>query len=146
MWNTSLRTTSCDACRLMNPNPWLSRLHLTEDERQTLALSLTLVPTSDYPMKLWFRGSERYFDLFVEYDDKGLSWFQFTLRGCVLDWKHGVLSAGFTNELEAVNSDMPSSRLIKGSDGAPSLAALFADMISQRKDDPFDRLFSALTG
>jgi hypothetical protein len=51
--------------------------------------------------KLWFQGEEPEFDVFFEFSDDEISWFQFTLRGKSLSWdkKQPQLQTGNTNEL-----------------------------------------------
>ncbi|BAB75072.1 hypothetical protein ACN23B_16935 [Anabaena sp. FACHB-709] len=51
--------------------------------------------------RIWFQGEEPYFDVFFEFEDGEISWFQFTLRGQSLSWdkKLSGFQTGTTNEL-----------------------------------------------
>ncbi|MBD2435467.1 hypothetical protein [Nostoc sp. FACHB-110] len=51
--------------------------------------------------KIWFQGEEPYFDVFFEFDQEEIVWFQFTLRGKSLSWdiRKPELQTGNTNEL-----------------------------------------------
>ena len=120
---------------------WGERLQLSKHERRTLALSLRPIAGRD-PMKLWFQGRERYFDLFVDYDAQGLCWFQLTLRGCALTWENGKLWAGHTREARAFG--WPSSSLIDPAGDADELARIVAELLSARRDEPFAELLAHL--
>ncbi|MBE9004795.1 hypothetical protein IQ259_07055 [Fortiea sp. LEGE XX443] len=51
--------------------------------------------------KIWFQGEEPYFDVFFEFENEKIVWFQFTLRGKTVSWdiKRPELQTGNTNEL-----------------------------------------------
>ncbi|MBC1258917.1 hypothetical protein GNE54_26235, partial [Trichormus variabilis V5] len=52
-------------------------------------------------IRIWFQGEEPYFDVFFEFEDDEISWFQLTLRGQSLSWdkKFSGFQTGTTNEL-----------------------------------------------
>ena len=66
--------------------------------------------------RIWFQGSEPYFDVFFELKYHEIIWFQFTLRGQSLSWdsKFKKWQTGITNELKSRDvSFYPASKTIK---------------------------------
>ncbi|WGV25443.1 hypothetical protein [Halotia branconii] len=51
--------------------------------------------------RIWFQGEEPYFDVFFEFNNNKISWFQFTFRGKSISWdtRKPELQTGTTNEL-----------------------------------------------
>lgn len=52
--------------------------------------------------RFWYQGNEPYFDVTVEKTDDLITWFQITLRGKVISWRHpqAQLQTGETDELD----------------------------------------------
>jgi hypothetical protein len=52
--------------------------------------------------RVWFQGEEPYFDIFFEFQNDQIAWFQFTLRGRSLSWDSKIpgWQTGNTNELK----------------------------------------------
>jgi hypothetical protein len=52
--------------------------------------------------RIWFQGEEPYFDIFFEFKDNEIIWFQFTLRGKSLSWDKRTprIQTGNTNEFQ----------------------------------------------
>jgi hypothetical protein len=51
--------------------------------------------------RIWYQGSEPYFDVTVEKLGKDITWFQVTLRGKVISWRlPNYLQTGETDELD----------------------------------------------
>jgi hypothetical protein len=52
--------------------------------------------------RIWFQGEEPYFDIFFEFKDSEIIWFQFTLRGKSLSWDKRTprIQTGNTNEFQ----------------------------------------------
>ncbi len=66
--------------------------------------------------RIWFQGSEPYFDVFFELKDHEIIWFQFTLRGQSLSWdvKFKKWKTGNTNELKSHDVNIyPASKIIE---------------------------------
>ncbi len=51
--------------------------------------------------RIWFQGEEPYFDVFFDFSNDQISWFQFTFRGKSISWdkRKPELQTGITNEL-----------------------------------------------
>ncbi|MBH8555391.1 hypothetical protein I8751_24205 [Nostocaceae cyanobacterium CENA357] len=51
--------------------------------------------------RIWFQGEEPYFDVFFDFSNDEISWFQFTFRGKSISWdkRKPELQTGTTNEL-----------------------------------------------
>ncbi|ABA22997.1 conserved hypothetical protein [Trichormus variabilis ATCC 29413] len=81
---------------------------LSENEIISLGKSLIKIENkllkksqNEGKIRIWFQGEEPYFDVFFEFEDDEISWFQLTLRGQSLSWdkKFSGFQTGTTNEL-----------------------------------------------
>lgn len=66
--------------------------------------------------RIWFQGREPYFDVFFEFKNHEIIWFQFTLRGQSLSWDSTIKTwqTGITNEFKNHDVDFyPSSKTIE---------------------------------
>lgn len=82
------------------------------DESAIAALGMSLRQISQNLMKsggetpkqqrIWYQGREPYFDVTIETADDTITWFQVTLRGKVVSWRHPQvhLQTGETDELD----------------------------------------------
>lgn len=52
--------------------------------------------------RFWYQGNEPYFDVTIEKTGQSVTWFQITLRGKVISWRHpnAHLQTGETDELD----------------------------------------------
>lgn len=52
--------------------------------------------------RIWYQGNEPYFDVNIEKTNDTITWFQITLRGKVVSWRHpqAHLQTGETNEMD----------------------------------------------
>ncbi|MBR8832474.1 MAG: hypothetical protein DSM106950_00110 [Stigonema ocellatum SAG 48.90 = DSM 106950] len=65
--------------------------------------------------RIWLQGAEPYFDIFFEFKNDEIIWFQFTLRGKSLSWdsKTKGWQTGITNELKSDDITLyPASKII----------------------------------
>ncbi len=65
--------------------------------------------------RIWLQGAEPYFDVFFEFKNDEIIWFQFTLRGKSLSWDSKIKGwqTGITNELKSDDiSFYPASKII----------------------------------
>ncbi|HAX76428.1 MAG TPA: hypothetical protein DCY88_11460 [Cyanobacteria bacterium UBA11372] len=97
--------------------------------------------------RLWYQGEESYFDVFFEFQNHEIIWFQFTLRGKVLCWdkENPVIQTGRTNELGT--GDMgyyAASKLIKLDKKTDQGFIKLAHSILQTRagEDIFDRVLT----
>ena len=97
--------------------------------------------------RLWYQGEESYFDVFFEFQNHEIIWFQFTLRGKVLCWdkENPVIQTGRTNELGT--GDMgyyAASKLIKLDKKTDQGFIKLAHLILQTRagEDIFDRVLT----
>lgn len=91
--------------------------------------------------RLWYQGSEPYFDILVERDGTDITWFQITLRGRVVSWRSGqtYVQTGETDELdvpmEAAN--YAASKTIRdGSEVNWPLVKTVQGIVAAGPDDP----------
>ncbi|MEM9766932.1 MAG: hypothetical protein AAF892_03485 [Cyanobacteria bacterium P01_D01_bin.71] len=121
-------------------------MRIVESELSALGRSLCpistnlikLAETNANKRRVWYQGSEPYFDLQLETFDGKITRLQITLRGNVLSWRSpDYLQTGETNELD-VPPDVayyPASETIR--DGAAinwSLVKSMKTMLSNRQD------------
>ncbi len=90
--------------------------------------------------RFWYQGNEPYFDVTVEQTDGQVTWFQITLRGQVISWRHSQaqLQTGETDEMDvpAEVSYYAASKTIR--DGAAvnwDLVVSVRDILAQRPED-----------
>lgn len=124
---------------------------MNQDEIATLGASLQRIDQkllkrekNGYKFRIWYQGSEPYFDVFFDLIGQNIVWFQFTLRGKSLSWseKRSCIQTGSTNEL--LVDDMtyyPASKIIT-SDGNPDIdfiKLVQAILRTRAGDDIFDQ-------
>lgn len=95
---------------------------MTHEEINFLACSLRLIDQkllatvkSDVS-RVWYQGSEPYFDLFLELEGEEISWLQFTLRGRSISWHRyrDGWRTGDTNEEGSFHIQFqPASKLVQ---------------------------------
>ncbi|MGD1860875.1 MAG: hypothetical protein ACFB0E_12995 [Leptolyngbyaceae cyanobacterium] len=122
-------------------------MNIIESELSALGRSLRLISnhlmkpaeTSADKRRIWYQGSEPYFDLQLEIFNHKILWLQITLRGKVLSWRSpNYLQTGETNELD-VPPDIAyyaASKTIR--DGAAinwPLVQAIETMLASRTDD-----------
>ncbi|MEB3179233.1 MAG: hypothetical protein VKL59_09415 [Nostocaceae cyanobacterium] len=82
-------------------------LNIERNEIAALGASLRAIDprfirstTSSGTRRMWYQGDEPYFDLFLDFQNDEIIWFQFTLRGKTLSWdsKKPGWQTGSTNE------------------------------------------------
>jgi hypothetical protein len=98
---------------------------------------------------LWYKGAERYFDVFFEIDADGcLVWFQLTFRGRALTWDGpgNRLWTGITSE-RALGMGQPSTHLVQPTTERDEQLVRFslAVLESRRDEEPFTQALSALS-
>jgi hypothetical protein len=91
--------------------------------------------------RLWYQGSEPYFDIIVERDGETVTWFQITLRGRVVSWRSGqeYLQTGETDELDAPveAANYAASKTIRdGSEVNWPLVQTVQGIVAMRPEDP----------
>ncbi|MBO3459208.1 hypothetical protein G7B40_027615 [Aetokthonos hydrillicola Thurmond2011] len=98
--------------------------HNTLDKDEITSLGASLRPIEQKLLKqdvqkditrIWLQGIEPYFDVFFEFKNDEIVWFQFTLRGKSLSWdtKSKAWQTGLTNELKRDDiSFYPASKTI----------------------------------
>lgn len=98
----------------------------------------------------WWRGDERYCDAFFEHDERGLAFFEVTLRGRSLRWDRdaGRLKTGATEELEEGGTMQPMSTLVVDDRAldARTVAVVRALLGARAGEEPFDAACAALAG
>jgi hypothetical protein len=133
-------------------------MKIQKSELEGLGTSLRLISTnlmkakatSPQTKRLWYQGKESYFDITVDIQEQGITWFQITLRGRALSGKppHS-LSTGETEELDvpAEVSYYAASKTIR--DGAAinwDFVQCMAEMLSYREDEStLTRVYDMLT-
>lgn len=112
----------------MQPSYWMPEISL--NDAHELGKSLRQVTKQLKPGRVWYYGNEPYFDVQFDLDGTNgdgaqgngsavnganISWFQFTLRGRSLTWSRtsNTIHTGYTNELDIVALDYPSSKTIQ---------------------------------
>ncbi|HEY9889491.1 MAG TPA: hypothetical protein V6D02_13890 [Candidatus Obscuribacterales bacterium] len=125
------------------------------DESAIATLGASLRPINPALMKgtpdkkrLWYQGSEPYFDVTIDTVDEHITWFQITLRGKVISWRSPhYLYTGETDELDVPPevAYYAASKTIR--DGVkinwPLVDTLQA-VLAQRPDDPLLTQVSAI--
>lgn len=80
----------------------------------------------------WWKGDERYLDVFVETDKKGIAWIQVTVRCRAVTWDRDkkTMRTGTTNEM-TLGEPYPGSKTItndkKNDDGVIAFALAMLD-------------------
>lgn len=82
------------------------RIEILMDQNEITALGASLRqiellnPVQEGYTRVWYQGGESYFDVFVDFRQDKIEWFQFTLRGQVILWKpqNSGWQTGKTNE------------------------------------------------
>ncbi len=129
-------------------------LTLTNDRIQKLGASLRPIRQNllrfDEPngiLRMWYQGEEPYFDIFFDFQDQTLVWFQFTLRGQCLTWhKDQGIQTGFTNEVQVNPERYPASKLIKThAQLDQAFIGLTRSILATRSEEyPFDQALEIL--
>lgn len=97
---------------------------------------------------IWFRGEEKYFDLFMIEDQEKIKWIQVTFRGHYLDWKENQkIQTGRTNEYDESASTSPASKMLR-SDGKPNLnfIKVIVGILDSRTDNELLKKASKILG
>lgn len=76
---------------------------------------------------LWWKGEERYLDVFIESDEWGVAWLQVTARCRALTWDRATntLRTGETDEI-ALGSPYPGSKMVTHHQAVDDAVVAFA--------------------